>query len=300
VSQLGEEVKEELNRISQTVLPFSKTEVRTTKAKYVKLRGKNKADLDVRNHIEHKIFVLIYKIKRAAYHGGNFNGVHCRKILGEGDDILDDIKEYLKSVDHVEKKATDEEIETVCDSIKRVLQQLNIVFSILRMKHGTPKEEDYTKLEAAIKQAAKLWEELDMSCTPKFHLILVHALSLMRKHNGFGDMLEDDLEKSHQDMDRIHRRLAGLGSCAKRSEAISRKMKTQSTPAVVAITDDVNQGSKRKMSGPSKGVARKEKAQKIRHVKRDADLEKEKSTPAGPVINDFQTTKEEHKSTLLE
>jgi hypothetical protein len=121
-SDLGNKVKEELDHLRKTVLPFTKKEVRAAKAKYMKVRGKNKADLDVCNHIEHKIFVLKYQIKRAAYHGGKFNGVHCRKILVEGDDIIDDINAYLKSVDHPEKKATDAEIDTICDGIKRLLR----------------------------------------------------------------------------------------------------------------------------------------------------------------------------------
>jgi hypothetical protein len=145
------------------------------------------------------------------------------------------------------------------------------------MKHGTPEEEHYTKLEAAIRQAAKLWEMLGMSCTPKFHLLLVHALPLMRKHNGFGDMLEDDLEKSHQDMDRIHRILAGLGSCMKRAHAISRKLKTKSKPAVVAMTEEVNQRSKRNLLQPHAANKMAEKARKVRHAKRKGDLEENRT-----------------------
>ena len=61
----------------------------------------------------------------------------------------------------------------------------------------------------------------------------------MREYNGFGEMLEDDLEKSHQDMDRIHRRIAGLSSCKKRAHAISRKMKVKINGDVQKEVDGV-------------------------------------------------------------
>jgi hypothetical protein len=112
-------------------------------------------------------------------------------------------------------QASNEEINSICDLIKRLLNQLNIAFSTLRMPHGTPQEADFNRLGSSIQEAANFWKILGLNYTPKFHLLHVHALPLMRKHNGFGDMLEDDLEKSHQDMDRVHRMIAGLGSANK-------------------------------------------------------------------------------------
>jgi hypothetical protein len=35
-----------------------------------------------------------------------------------------------------------------------------------------------------------------------------HALEQMRRIGGFGEMLEDHVEKSHQEMDKFHQRVA--------------------------------------------------------------------------------------------
>jgi hypothetical protein len=254
----------------------------------------NKADLDVCNHIEHRIYVFKYNLKRAAYHGGKFNGVHCRKIMQEGDGLIDDIESYLKEFKHASKLADDNEIEVICDLIKRLLRTLNTVFSKLRMPHGTPVENDYEVLETAIGQAAKLWEELDLNYTPKFHLLHVHALPFMRQHKGFGEMLEDDLEKSHQDMDRIHRRLAGLGSCSKRADAISRRESTRSTPAVQATLEGVNTRNTRTRSQPSAAQQRGVENKKKRDAKRVEDAEEEERKPAAVVLRkSSEVTKQE-------
>ena len=76
------------------------------------------------------------------------------------------------------------------------------------------------------------------------------------EHSGFGEMLKDDTEKSHQDMDHIHWRPSGLVSCAKHSVAISRT-KTRSNPSVQAIAMKVKEGSKRRRQGPSKAEEKK-------------------------------------------
>ena len=52
------------------------------------------------------------------------------------------------------------------------------------------------------------------------------ALPQMRAVGGFGEMLEDKVEKSHQDMDRFHQRVGRLENpalVAKSSTRITRK-----------------------------------------------------------------------------
>ena len=62
--------------------------------------------------------------------------------------------------------------------------------------NGVPKEIDYQRLKIAIEQVDKIWKMLpDLSYTPKYHSWLHHALPQMRAFDGFGDMLEDEVEK---------------------------------------------------------------------------------------------------------
>jgi hypothetical protein len=52
------------------------------------------------------------------------------------------------------------------------------------------------RVEVAIGLAEKLWKELGLSYTLKFHAFITHALPQMRRLNGFGEMLEDHVEKT--------------------------------------------------------------------------------------------------------
>ncbi len=46
--------------------------------------------------------------------------------------------------------------------------------------------------------------------TPKFHVLMDHAFPQLKALEGFGDMLEDDVEKCHQDMIRFEARYGKL------------------------------------------------------------------------------------------
>ena len=132
-----------------------------------------------------------------------------------------------------------------------------------------------------------------MKYTPKFHLLCINALAIMQKYNGFGEMLEDDLEKSHQDMDRLHRRIAGLGSCDKQAQSISRKQKVRGNADVQAFVVGVQLRAKRKRKEPSRSEERKKVAKAARVVKRKEDLATEKTKDAGVAVNDRERTKKD-------
>jgi hypothetical protein len=70
--------------------------------------------------------------------------------MTDAEPIFEDIKAYLLSVDYETKLATDAEIIENCDTMKHLLVELDIAFSILRMPFGTPEEENFTLLEEAL------------------------------------------------------------------------------------------------------------------------------------------------------
>ena len=62
--------------------------------------------------------------------------------------IMNENEVYLKSVNHQFKEATDNEIAEFCDVLKRTLNLLDMMFSILRRNHGDVADEDITNYKA--------------------------------------------------------------------------------------------------------------------------------------------------------
>ncbi len=73
-----------------------------------------------------------------------------------------------------------------------------LISSKIRLKNQVPEQEDYETLEKLLNNLGYLWKIAGLSFTPKVHSVLVHALDKMKKLQGIGDMLEDDVEHIHQ------------------------------------------------------------------------------------------------------
>jgi hypothetical protein len=151
---------------------------------------------------------------------------------------------------------------------------LDVMFSILRKKHGEVTAGDLVTYKNAAEQAALLWKKLGLSYTPSFHYVHKEALRLLTMHGGIGELLEDHLEQSHQKMDRIHQRLARLGFGEKRAMAISRLVEMENKPELKDIKEKVRAERKRKFKLTSKG-AKQRARKKVKYEGRCSNLEEE-------------------------
>jgi hypothetical protein len=79
-----------------------------------------------------------YLISRASYHGGDFNGVCCRRLVHSATDIIQEIKPVLaqKKEDSCEEQNIDEKMETV----ENTLGLVDAAFSYLNLLYPTEDE----------------------------------------------------------------------------------------------------------------------------------------------------------------
>ena len=83
-------------------------------------------------------------------------------------------------------------------------------------------------------------ETVEDKCSPKVHSIKDHAIYLLEKFGGYGDLGEDAGEKAHQDEAKIEARVAAIKESTKSTyEAMAKK------DSVRAVVDDLTQKSKR-------------------------------------------------------
>ncbi len=87
---------------------------------------------------------------------------------------------------------------------------MDALTSKLRMKQGEPQESDFELAEKYLENLHYLWKQANLSFTPKIHSLLNHAVEHMRKYNGIGDTLEDDVERIHQISAKIESRVSRM------------------------------------------------------------------------------------------
>jgi hypothetical protein len=144
-----------------------------------------------------KNIFLKYSISPAAYHGGKLNGVDCQEVMKQAKPLFSDIISLLLSVSHPDR-CTDDVITSNCARFRDICVTLDTISSKMRIKNGLPTQEDFTILQHVFSNVDCAWMQNGLSYTPKIHRMLCHAFQQMQRLNGFGDLLEDDLEHLHQ------------------------------------------------------------------------------------------------------
>jgi len=87
---------------------------------------------------------------------------------------------------------------------------LDLISSKIRLKNQVPVQHDYLTLEVALNNFDYLWKIVGLSYTPKVYSALAHAMDQMKELQGIGDMLDDDVEHTHQIAARIESRTSQM------------------------------------------------------------------------------------------
>jgi chromosome segregation ATPase len=97
-------------------------------------RGKPEASISA----EIEMLLEKYKASRAAYHGGDYNGVSCRRIVGSCHEIVEDISKILLAKKN--ETCDDATINKKVQQLEHTLGLLDAAFYYLNIPHPTDEE----------------------------------------------------------------------------------------------------------------------------------------------------------------
>jgi hypothetical protein len=148
-------------------------------------RGKPEASIvaEIEEHLE-KFHAL-----RAAYHGGDFNGVSCRRIVGIANEVSNGVREIL--LRKKDNECIDASINKKVDQFEQTLGLLDAAFSYLSILQPT---EDEKKAREAVDALSKNWRETGLSISLKVHVMEAHTCDFHEKW-GIGDKEESFIEQ---------------------------------------------------------------------------------------------------------
>ena len=174
-------------------------------------------------------------------------------------------------------------IDIIIDDHIRLFQAQDDVYVHLHLIDPTPTEMEETRDHITIME--ELWCRMELSVTPKAHMIFVHAADDQVKFGGLGDKIEDPIEKRHQEQLRLDAILNKM-SCG-----FEQKMRTQlkyewrnSNPLVIEQIEKVNLSSTRK---------RKRIDVPLGGCDRQATMKLERQLQRSKHIDDIKTTMNE-------
>ena len=213
-------------------------------------------------------------IKKQHFHGGSMNGVCCRRFLDNIDTIFKEITKLTSDRLKLNgKRKYDQDLmilTTTIDTFKSLFETMDLVFSSLRILN--PSEVEMKNTAESIIVLEQLWSQLDLTITPKAHILFVHTMEQVHRFGGIADLVEDFIEKSHQAGKKLDHLVARMSSQGFRKQELVkiRRQWLSSDPAVLQQLHSVKKRRKRTMKNlPALSNSNHNKKRRIKEEKRE-------------------------------
>jgi hypothetical protein len=200
-------------------------------------RGKPESSIMADDELSLKNF----NICSTSYHGGDFNGVCCRRLVENAKAVTDELRTILTS-----KRDQSCEIDVIISKLNRfeaTLGLLDAAFAYLNIYHPTSEEKSKTK--EAVDYLAKHWRNIGLSVTLKAHVLEKHVCAFNEKW-GVGDKEESFVEQGHQVGLKDDRRYHGLTTFEKRTESLLKARSIKCHPLVQVNQSKILEYSRRR------------------------------------------------------
>ena len=130
--------------------------------------------------MENLLYIILEEsnIKKQHFHGGAMNGVCCRRLLDNTELIFGKIEELIRNRMNDDNKTTHnvdlDSLTSVIVTFKKLFECMDVVF--VKLQQIDPTVCEIEEMKVAIKELELLWNELELSVTPKFHILTVHTI----------------------------------------------------------------------------------------------------------------------------
>jgi len=210
-------------------------------------------------------------IKREDYFAKKFNGVNIGYIMKATDALFQAFIPILKADNKGD--LTEAKVEETCKQYKQLLDATDAALSYLHKEF--PSQQELIDTEKAIQNSVNLAYNLGLSVTPKWHIFAVHIFAQHERlvKEGWGGIFildESFIEKSHQRMVALRRRMRGLRTYKKQQRAAAKIEHASNNPTVDALRDKHREKKKRKGTGTVAANANSKK--QALEVKREAAI----------------------------
>jgi hypothetical protein len=203
----------------------------------------------------HKLEKIYRKLgmEQEAYHGGDFNGVDCRRLMAKANLFYELWLELVLEIhDTIQSTITVDELHQRMQQYRDLLGKLDVVFLIVRgVDFLLPTPEDIQTLKAVIEAARVLWLQCDFNIegNPKAHLVFDgHMLEQFVKHGGLADKTEDSIEFDHQEWKKEKHRTRSVKNFKHQQKCQIKRMWRKSHWRVTRIISNFEAGRKRKFT----------------------------------------------------
>ena len=201
---------------------------------------------EVRQRIE-QMLQDVYQIIRSAYHGGDFEGNHCRKFLRRANEVMDSIQVLLLEIPQTDRDADDDEIRRYCRGYKRLFQYMDLLVHYIQQPFGTLSDDDMANVRKLVGCLDRLWRRLFKNVPLKTHG-WGHLVVDLERFRGLKHHQESKIEVAHQVGRKIDLLFRAVNDIEKKIDSSLSHQHTMAKPEVQLLQGKVaaSQARKRK------------------------------------------------------
>ena len=99
---------------------------------------------------------------------------------------------------------------TVINKFQTLFELINLIFSSLRIL--SPSRNEIKRTEESIRKLEEIWRDMELSESPKIHLLFNHVMFQIKEFSGIADMTEDFAEKVNHEGKKLDHLAARINS----------------------------------------------------------------------------------------
>jgi hypothetical protein len=196
----------------------------------------------------------LFNILRSSYHGGDYEGNYCRKLIRLSDRVMEAVQGLLLSVPRNQRAegCSDEEITKYCKAFTRLFQYFDLLSSYCYQPYGSITDIQMVDIRKLGIFIDNLWRKLSRNVPPKVHT-WQHLIEDLGRLRGMKSHQEAKLETAHQDGVKTDMRFRSLaGSIDKKIKCSVKYQANMTDPATKAKQEEVKASRARKLGAKSK------------------------------------------------
>jgi len=209
---------------------------------------------DLRQDVDALLADLIH-VLRAAYHGGDMVGPHCRKLMRCAGEAMDALLALLISVPREQRAAgcDDDEVTKYCEAFKRLFQYFDVLSHYCYQPYGSITDSEMHAIKTKlVPYMDRLWRKLSRNVQPKVHA-WQHLVQDLDRLRGMKHHQEAKIEIAHQIGKRTELRFRALaGSIDKKIKCAMKHQANLDDPATRAMQEVVRISRARKLGEKTK------------------------------------------------
>lgn len=147
------------------------------------------------------------------------NGVRSRSLLDNIDPIFEKVQKLMLDKLTSKSNLSKDKISLLTQVLEDFISLFKIMDLVfLKLCILDPTTEEIENAEKGVQMLETIWRKLQLSITPKCHILFDHTIDQVKSHNDIADLLEDYVKHVHQtgeQLDHLVVHISSLFFCKK-------------------------------------------------------------------------------------